>query len=197
MKWCKTIAVGQPLVEVRLVPAKPASSGDAAHARTRQMEDAAFERGMAVGEKRLADQLLRQRGELIELQNGVLASLRQAVPQVVAQCEAGLIDLAIEVARKLVFDLPISTEMVEAAVRSAIAQAEEKAELDVYLHAEDLGLLRRCNSPILLPSPGNGNVRFHDSTEVGRGGCLVHTRFGAIDARRETKLETIRQSLAQ
>jgi flagellar biosynthesis/type III secretory pathway protein FliH len=39
-------------------------------------------------------------------------------------------------------------------------------------------------------------VRFHDSAQVSRAGCLVQTRFGAIDARRETKLEAIRQSLA-
>ena len=180
MKWCKALVLGQPLVEVRMVSARPRSSGDVAQARVRELEDAAFERGLATGEKRLADQLLRQRGELIQLQNGVLTSLRQAVPQVVAQCEAGLIELAIEVARKLVFDLPISAEMVEAAVRSAIAQAEEKAELDVYLHPEDLALLRQCNSPLLLPAPGDGSTRFHESSEVGRAGCLVQTRFGAM-----------------
>jgi flagellar assembly protein FliH len=151
---------------------------------------------MVEGEKRLAGQLLEQRAQLIELQNGVLASLRQAVPLVVAQCESGLIDLALEVARKLVFDLPISVEMVEAAVRSAIAQAEETAQFDVFLHADDLALLRQCNSPVLLPAPGNEGLRFHNSAEVSRGGCMVQTHFGAIDARRETKLELIRQSLA-
>jgi flagellar biosynthesis/type III secretory pathway protein FliH len=38
-------------------------------------------------------------------------------------------------------------------------------------------------------------VRFQPSPEVTPGGCLVQTRFGVIDARRETKLELIRQSL--
>ncbi|MGA2656941.1 MAG: FliH/SctL family protein [Verrucomicrobiota bacterium] len=195
MKWCKFIILDQPLLEARVVAANPSQSREASQARDSQLEQAAFDRGMAEGEKRLADQLLRQRAQLIELQNGVLASLRQAVPQVVAQCESGLIELALEVARKLVFDLPISVEMVEAAIRSAIAQAEERAELDVLLHADDLALLRQCNSPALLPVPGNGSIRFHNSAEVSRGGCLVQTRFGAIDARRETKLELIRQSL--
>jgi flagellar assembly protein FliH len=196
MKWCKSIVFSQPLLQARVVPANPAQGREASQGRDSQLERAAYERGVAEGEKRLADQLVRQRAELIELQNGVLASLRQAVPQVVAQCESGLIDLAVEVARKLVFDLPISVEMVEAAIRSAMAQAEEKAELDVLLHADDLALLRQCNSPALLPAPGNGSIHFHNSAEVSRGGCLVQTRFGAIDARRETKLELIRQSLA-
>jgi flagellar assembly protein FliH len=196
MRWCKPIVVDQPILQARLVCPNPAQSREAGQARDCQLEQAAYERGIAEGERRLGGQLLQQRAQLIELQNGVLASLRQAVPLVVAQCESGLIDLALEVARKLVFDLPISVEMVEAAVRSAIAQADETAQFDVLLHADDLALLRQCNSPVLLPTPGNEAIRFRSSAEVSRGGCLVQTHFGTIDARRETKLELIRQSVA-
>ena len=32
--------------------------------------------------------------------------------------------------------------------------------------------------------------------EVTRGGCMVHTRFGLLDARRETKIEQLRQSIS-
>lgn len=195
MKWCKTFAPGLPLRQTRTIwPARPPTglppaTGDPAR------EQAAFERGLAEGEKRLGEQLLRQRTELLELQNGVLASLRAAVPQVVRQSESALIQLAIEAARKLVDDLPISAEMVEAAVRSALAQVEESAEFHVYLHADDLALLQKCNSPVLLPGPGNEAMRFQVSPEVTPGGCLVQTRFGRVDARRETKLALIRQSL--
>ena len=196
MRWCKTIPVSQPFSEVRLMAAGPGQETEAARTQDRRLEQAAYERGMAEGERRLAAQLVQQRAQLSELQNGVLASLQQAMPQVAAQCESALIELAVEVAQKLVFDLPISAEMVEAAVRSAIAQVGEKTEFDVLLHAEDLALLQQCNSPVLLAAPGNPNIRFRDSAEVGRGGCLVRTRFGAIDARRETKLDSIRQALA-
>ena len=150
---------------------------------------------MAKGEKRLGEQLLRQRSELLELQNGVLASLREAVPQVFQQSESALIQLALETARKLVGDLPVSVEMVETAVRFALSQVEESAEFHIYLHADDLALLQKCNSPVLLPGPGNEAIRFQASPEVSRGGCLVQTRFGIIDTRRETKLELMRQSL--
>jgi flagellar assembly protein FliH len=158
-------------------------------------EQAAFERGLAEGEKRLGEQLVRQRSELLELQNGVLASLREAVPEVLRQSESALIQLALEAARKLVGELPVSAGMVEAAVRSALAQVEESTEFHVYLHADDLALLQKCSSPVLLPGPGNEAMRFQASSEVTRGGCLVQTRFGVVDARRETKLELIRQSL--
>ena len=191
----KSLALGHPISGVFLVPPSATQARAATEARDRQREQAAYERGLVDGEKRLTEQLLRQRAEVLALQNGVLAALQQAVPQVVRQSEAGVIELAIEVARKLVWDLPISPEVIEAAVRSALAQTEDSTEYHVALHADDLALLQRINSPVLFPGPGNEAVHFRASAEVTPGGCLVETRFGVIDARRETKLKLIREAV--
>ena len=118
------------------------------------------------------------------------------MPQVIRDTEVALIELALEVAQRLVAGMPISVEMVEAAVRSALAQVEESKEFEVFLHAADLALLQQFNSPVLLPGPGYEAIHFHTSSEVTRGGCLVQTRFGVIDSRRETKLQLIQQSLS-
>jgi flagellar biosynthesis/type III secretory pathway protein FliH len=56
-------------------------------------------------------------------------------------------------------------------------------------------LLRKNTAPILKGIPDAGPLRFISATEVTRGGCLVQTRFGLIDARRETKLAQLKQSL--
>jgi flagellar biosynthesis/type III secretory pathway protein FliH len=63
------------------------------------------------------------------------------------------------------------------------------------LHPADFALLQECSSPVLVAEPGNSKMRCRADPEVSRGGCLVQTRFGIIDACRETKLELIRQSL--
>ena len=195
MPWRKSLPIGHVLSAVFLVPHEVTKTREANETRDRQSEQAAYERGLADGEKRLSEQILRQRAEVLELQNGVLASMRQAVPQVVRQSEAGVVELALEVARKLISELPVSTEMVEAAVHSALAQVEESTEFQISLHADDLALLQRSNSPVLLPGPGNEAMHFRASEEVTRGGCLVETRFGVVDNRRETKLKLVRQSL--
>lgn len=193
MRWSETVTLPQPLRAVRLASAGPADEQE----RLRQREQAAYERGLADGERSLAEQLLQQRGELLELQNGVLLSLRNAVPHVVQQSESALIELALEVAKKLVDGLPVSVEMIEANLRAALAQAEETAEFVVQLHPEDLALLQTHGSGLLSPDPGTDRMRFQASTEVTRGGCLVQTHFGLIDARRETKLERLKESIAR
>jgi flagellar assembly protein FliH len=157
---------------------------------------ASFERGRVEGERGLSEQLLRQRAEVLELQTGVLAALRNAIPQVTRDCERVLVTLALAAAQKLVAGLPISAEIIEATVREVCAEVEDTAELVAQLHPDDLALLERTNSPLLLPDGGKERIRFQPSAHVTRGGCVLQTRFGVIDARRETKLELLRQMVS-
>ena len=85
--------------------------------------------------------------------------------------------------------------MLEAVVQEALQQASDTAGVVIKLHPDDLALLRKHNSPLLNGLPETGSLRFTVSPEVTRGGCVVQTRFGQIDARRETKVEQLRLTL--
>ncbi len=192
MKWSETILLNEPLQEVRL-RVLPAESE--AEAQLRVAEQAAYERGRRDGEKNLSEQMLAQRNELLELHQGVVESLRRAVPDVVQQTENAFMQLALECAKKIVANIPISAEMAEAVVREAVLQTKETAEIMIQMHPDDLALLRKNQSPILQGLPEAGPLKFIGSSEITRGGCLVQTRFGLLDARRETKVEQLQESL--
>ena len=193
MKSLKTITLSAPIRDVRLV--SPNSKAEL-EARVREAEAAAYERGRRDAEKALSTQLMQQRTELLELQQGIFTSLRNAIPQLVQESEKTLIELAFEVAQKIVAGMPISAELVEATVREAISEIEHKSDLTVQLNPEDFSLLKKHNSPALDALPGADSLRFTTATEIGRGGCIVVTKFGVLDARRETKIEQLRKSLA-
>lgn len=193
--WRESIRLSMPLREVRSQCRQGLSAEQESERRQKEREQAAYERGRQDGERALSEQLIRQRGELQELQNGVFESLRQAVPTLIRDTESVLLELAMETAQKLVADIPISAEMVEAVIRQALSQIEEAVEYDVLLHAEDIALLERVNSPALLPSGGEQRVHLKASPEITRGGCIVQTRFGVVDARRETKIDILKKAM--
>jgi len=192
MKSYKTIRLTNHVHAVHL--ASSLSSFEAEQ-RGQQTEQAAYERGRRDGEKALSEQLVQQRTELLELHQGVVESLRGVVPQVARETQKALIELALAAAQKIVAGMPVDPQMVEAVVREAVNQIEDNVEITIQLHPDDLALLRKHRSPILQGFPDTGPLRFTNSTEVTRGGCVVHTRFGLLDARRETKMEQLRQSL--
>jgi flagellar assembly protein FliH len=192
--WSDSLRFPGSLRNVRLT--RVLSPDDARAADQEELLAAQYERGRIEGQRALNEQLFRQRSEVHEFLNGICRSLQAAVPQVVRDTEQALVDLALAIARKLVADLPISSDLIEAIVRESLANVEGSSELHVDLHPADLEVLRQVNSP-LLAAPGQpGAIQFHSSSDVTRGGCLVRTSFGVIDARRETKLALIEQELA-
>lgn len=177
------------------IPGMPGSVANPRPADWEQQLKAVFEAGRIEGEKALGEQLIRQRSEVKTLLDGVVKSLRASADQVISDTEQHLVALALEIAQKLVADMPISGELVEASIRDALLQVEGTADFHVRLHPADLALLEKMHSSLLEPVDEAKTVRFHSAPEVTRGGCLIQTRFGVVDARRETKLDLLKRSL--
>jgi len=195
MKFPESISFTSALADVRL--AKPAPAQEAAVVDdSAEREKAAYERGRQEGEAALREQLIAQRNEMAALLHGVIDSLQKTVPQLVHETESALIQLALESAQKIVAGMPVNPKLVESVVREALQQVEDTAEVVIQLHPDDLALLQKHKSDVLKPSPNSKPLQFSSSAEVTRGGCLLRTRFGIIDARRETKLDQLREALA-
>jgi len=161
----------------------------------RRREEEAYARGVDAGERALRQQLVQQRADLQQIQNGLLQQLSATIPQVVRECEQTLVSIALETARKVVNGVEITSGMVEAAIRDALGSLEQTGRVRVLLHPDDLALIESVNSPRRHEEIGGERIRSEASGEVGRGGCLVHTDFGAVDARREVKFELLRQAI--
>jgi flagellar assembly protein FliH len=192
MKWSETIVFGPALQDVHLLKQVP---GQNWATFLREREEAAYKNGRHDGEQAMGEQLLQQRKEMAGLVNGVVDSLKQSLPKLIQQTESELINLTLASAQKIVAGLPVEISLVESVVREALRQVEDSADMVVQLHPEDLALLRTHESSLLTASPETGSLRFTASSEVTRGGCIVQTRFGLIDARREIKVEQLRKTL--
>ena len=192
MKWSNSISLQQPFQDVRLLTQAPVLDWQE---HLREREKAAYEQGRRDGERSLGEQLSLQRDEMVQLQKGVVNSLKEMLPQLAQEMESTLIQLALESAKKIVSGMEIDLQTVERVVHEALSQAQDTAEISIRLHPEDLALLRKHKSPLLDGLPETGPMRFSGSSEVTRGGCIVQTRFGLIDALRETKLEQLRKAV--
>lgn len=192
MKWSKSVTFQQPIADARLLAKAPDANG---HDQAREREKAAYEQGRRDAEQHLEEQLSQHRNEMAELQNGVFDSMREMLPKMRHEMESALIQLSLESAQKIVGGLPINAKTVEKVVREALEQVQDTAEIAVQLHPDDFALLRKHKSPLLKDSPETGPLRFAASAEVSRGGCIIQTRFGLVDALRETKIEQLRKAV--
>ena len=168
-------------------------------------EQAAYDRGKKEAEANLQEQLdilkaeytTEKDKELAAFCDNIRSELGGQVPKILESLEKHVINLAADIAMKIVADLPIDKTMVESVVKDALAKAEKDAEIVVHLHPHDLELLTQGNSELLEESPAAGKVLFKASSEVTRGGCLLDTHYGIVDARRETKADLLKKAVTE
>ncbi len=188
----QTLVFHAPLIGLSvLAPAASDQNDPAAVQRERE----AYERGHLEAERALRQQLVQQRADLQALQAGVLASLRDAIPQFLNRNEQAFVGLAMETARRLVSGIEINPAMIEAAVREALNQAKNSGKITVLLNPEDLALIEQVHSPLTREEMGGERITLQASPKISRGGCVIESDFGSLDARRETKYELLRQAV--
>ncbi len=166
-------------------------------------EQAAYARGKQEAESNLQQQLdlmkseyaTKKDKELADFCKNIRSDLGNQVPKILESLEKHVINLAADIATKIVADLPIDKTLVESVVKDALTKAEKDAEIVVLLHPEDLKLLTQGDSELLKDSHGGDKVLFKPSSDVTRGGCLLDTHYGLVDARRETKAKLLKKAV--
>ena len=215
VKAIDNIITGAPLRDIRLAigpaeallqdsdrPEEPAalSLEDQLH----ESEERGYSRGRDETVVEYEEKLQALRQELEETQHKAVRerldtlenNVQEQVQKRLRELEGELVEFAAEAAIRLVNDLPISTEILEASILDALKHCENDIEVSVHLNPADLKMLKESESELLSDSPHQRRVRYLKDEEVSRGGCLVETRCGVIDGRRETRekllLETVK-----
>ena len=166
-------------------------------------EQAAYERGKKDAEANLQSQLevmkteyaTEQQQKLADFFKNIQDDLGGQVPRMLQSLEKHLINLAADIAMKIVAGTPVDKSMVETVVKDALAKAEKDTDVVVLLNEADLELLSQADSELLQRTHGSSEVVFKASPEVSRGGCLLETRYGTVDARIETKADVLKKAV--
>lgn len=160
-----------------------------------ERERLGFERGKAAGERALAQELLQQRADMHALQTGVLTHVRESVGKTLAACEELMVELAAEIALRVVGDSPVTREAIQHAIDDALREVHDSSEYTVLLHPQDLELLGSASGQAGIGAAEGDRARFAADASLARGGCIVRTAFGVLDARREVKIAALKEAV--
>jgi flagellar assembly protein FliH len=110
------------------------------------------------------------------------------------QLEIHAVDLALFLAEKVLQGaLAIEPGRVVEAVRGALRGIVERERVTVLVHPEDLELVREAMDEMRATLGGIEHCEVQAERRVARGGAIVRTQDGDVDARVETKLQRARE----
>lgn len=108
--------------------------------------------------------------------------------QIASYAERELVQLAIEIARKIVRrEVRVDRDIVISLARVALARMHNRALAIVHLHPDDYQYVHSHRDRL-----GTANtVKLIEDASVSRGGCLIETDLGDVDARLEHQFSEI------
>lgn len=149
----------------------------------------AYERGLKEGKELVDRDLIRVVHGMAQAVNRWKAeedSLREAMKHDVLR-------LILAIARQVVMaELKSHPEAIGEIVRKLLEEAEGRKVFSVHLHPDDVK--RLAASPLAHLLEG-AEIAVHPSEEMSPGGCILETSFGRLDARLETRIQELAESL--
>jgi flagellar assembly protein FliH len=168
----------------------------AAHAEAERIHEharvAGQEQGFAEGRELARAELTPAMGALAE----AVQALGELQSQAAERVEAQAVDLAVRVAEKVVAGtIAAQPERLLDVVRGALRTIVERERVIVLVHPDDIGLMREGVAELTGSLGGMEHLEVQEERRVGRGGAIVRTTFGEVDARVETKLKRAREAI--
>jgi flagellar assembly protein FliH len=161
-----------------------------AEAEAEMVRAAAHSEGYEAGR---AEALAALSPALEALQTAVVAAREERIAAA-DQLEVHSVELALFLAEKIVGGaLAVEPSRVVEAVRGALRGIVERERVTVLVHPEDLELVREAMDEMRATLGGIEHCEVQAERRVGRGGAIVRTQDGDVDARVETKLQRARE----
>jgi flagellar assembly protein FliH len=163
-----------------------------------------FERGYAegvdAGEKQGAQQAFAQRNaqidQLTSQWNVALQTWNQQRAAMLQEARDDILRFAFEVARQVVHrTVHADSSIVADQVAAALALLSRPTAIKVTIHPQDRPLVEQILPDLLAKLSSTVHATFATDEALVRGGCIVATEGGRVDASIETQLARIAEAL--
>lgn len=150
--------------------------------------DAGREVGFKKGQgevRRLIDRLGTIIGKAIDIRD-----------EIIAASEKQMVDMILIISRKVIKDEIIERkEIVLNNIREALKRIKDRDRVDIRVNFADLELTAQHKDELIKLMESLRKVNIYEDSRVDRGGVIIETDVGAIDARISTQLKEIEEAI--
>jgi flagellar assembly protein FliH len=112
--------------------------------------------------------------------------------------ESTAVELAVAIAEKILHrEIELHPDVSVELVRETLDLAAGSSRLELRMHPDDVTLLGPHADEVVRAASRCGEVEISGDASIARGGCVIETQHGTIDAQLETQLGRIMSELVE
>jgi flagellar assembly protein FliH len=164
--------------------------------RTNLIEQEAYEKGFAQGEKDGFELGEKKAVKIVEKIENILVEMTHLREAILKHHEKDILDLVFAIAEKIVhFQIGTGATIVKDAILNALELAGQKSKVVIRVNPEDYDFVENIRPELFTEYQELKSIVVTSDHSISRGGCFLETPSGDVDARIESQLELIYQSM--
>lgn len=153
-----------------------------------------FEQGSQEGYEKGSAEVER----LIERMHKILEAVMQRREEILADTESQIVELVILMARKVIKILSENQKnVIMANTVAALRKVKTRGNVTLRVNIEDVKLATAHASEFIQHVENVQGITVQEDSSVEKGGCIVETDFGAIDARISSQLTELENKILE
>lgn len=165
---------------------------ESAQARSKEIEEEAFNRGHEAGMKAASEESSGYLGTL----ESICLKAAEEKERIIKAAELEIANLSTRIAEKIIGEeVKANPEVVMNTAKRAIELATDREQIIVRVNPADLEMIRSRKEKLLASVDGTKHIQAMADERVKRGGCVIETNSGNVDAKISSQLGQIEESL--
>jgi flagellar biosynthesis/type III secretory pathway protein FliH len=148
--------------------------------------------GLEHGKQRGYTEFCAQVAEHMRLLRVTLAQLAGAKEHVLRSMQGEIAKMAMQIAKRITStEVVVTPDIVQNQITMALEKVKDREHISVHVHPEDLEQARAHKDAFARVLEAPKSFEIVSNTKVDRGGCIIETNQGNVDARIETQLAAL------
>lgn len=169
-----------------------------AHSEENEIRDSAYRKGYDEGQKSGYNDGQSELNRLIERVHKIVESVMNRREEILRDTEQQIVDLVILMTRKIVKIISENQKgVVLSNVLSALKKVKTRCSVIIRVNIEDLKLTSEHTGEFIKRVEAVQGITVIEDSSVDKGGCIVETDFGAIDARIASQLGELENKILE
>ncbi len=170
---------------------------DAQAERDRQRNDA-YQEGFDQGHKEGYEKGVAEVDRLVERMHKILEAVMQRRDEILQDTESQIVELVILMARKVIKILSENQKnVIMANTLAALKKVRTRGEVTLRVNLEDVKLTTEHVDEFIQHVENVQGITVLEDSSVEKGGCIVETDFGSIDARISSQLTELENKILE
>ena len=167
-----------------------------AELKVSEIEHEAYKKGYEAGREEGYKEGQAEVMRLIDRLGTVVSTAVDIRDDIIRSSEKLMTEMILMIARKVIKDEIVERrEVVINNIKESIKRVKDRDRIDIRVNFADLDMTTAHKDELIKMMESLKKVNIYEDSRVERGGCIIETDVGAIDARISTQLDAIEEAI--